>query len=768
MVGLGCLVMQLLAVLPYKNCKHGCEHWATISDSTIDSREIPDEIPNKGYDYHKVAYNLWNAIEGFCTHANVFDECEWVTTEILGRGGGREDESCRGRGKQCEDHFAATNTARATTCVALIFAGIVGLGILFVNIRAHLVGSEPEASPKAIFGAAAVLAVGGVVGLAGAANYRSTVAAAVEKGDVSLIYGSFGHRGCDLSLYGGLVAMVVGMAFAAYEAYFNREELRGIDVKAMAGALVSKAGAPVFPRAFELVALLGLVCVVLQAMVLGAWMRWARFFLVGSPLTGCPYYECQFTYNVEYGLSVFDVQEDNYYGSCQGDCRPDDDDIGTWEIEDKDKCTHAMSTAEQACIENEDCRRRHGTNGFCKEVIYNTILARDKVRTALVFALIAGLGCLFECVSRHRGSRNYPEEYKSMVFLGFSTLLWIGGAVSVGGADEYEQMTGELGEGFIFDKTANDGICLEGCQLAKAAGGIALAGGLVAMLLQCYRCAKSCDSGEEQTASAPPMNEKRESLNLIENSTTDPPECLPMSSKEASPVYDLARLGKAAQSSNYNSHMIASMAIRGSRSSARGFRSAGDYAHTKGSQNGSSVWWKCKLGGAPAHVERVAIFGRPGYGRRLMDLRIELLDKAGAVVYTLDVPNESQSEAFEIILNPPVMEVKTFRLSKTKRKKGDDGSLNLNCVQVFGRATTMLPKRLSSLIGERTPTAPELEAMESQVKADAAVTDTAETAERPGFAIKLSSFLFGEQEPVAEPEAEPPATSHAVRASDHI
>ena len=70
-VGLGCLVMQLLAVLPYKNWKHGCEHWATISDSTVDSAEIPDEIPNKGYDYHKVAYNLWNAIEGFCTHANV-------------------------------------------------------------------------------------------------------------------------------------------------------------------------------------------------------------------------------------------------------------------------------------------------------------------------------------------------------------------------------------------------------------------------------------------------------------------------------------------------------------------------------------------------------------------------------------------------------------------------------------------------------------------------------------------------------------------------
>ena len=65
--------------------------------------------------------------------------------------------------------------------------------------------------------------------MAGAANYRSTVAAAVEKGDVSLQKGGrVCHSGCELSLYGGLVAMVVGIAFAAYEAYFNREELRGI------------------------------------------------------------------------------------------------------------------------------------------------------------------------------------------------------------------------------------------------------------------------------------------------------------------------------------------------------------------------------------------------------------------------------------------------------------------------------------------------------------------------------------------------------------
>ena len=46
--------------------------------------------------------------------------------------------------------------------------------------------------------------------------------------------------------------------------------------------------------------------------------------------------------------------------------------------------------------------------------------------------------------------------------------------------------------------------------------------------------------------------------------------------------------------------------------------------------------------------------------------------------------------------------------------------------------------------------------------------EAAAAVERPGFTRKLSSFLFGEQKPVAEPEAEPPATSDAVRASDNI
>jgi len=109
-----------------------------------------------------------------------------------------------------------------------------------------------------------------------------------------------------------------------------------------------------------------------------------------------------------------------------------------------------------------------------------------------------------------------------MVFLGFSTLLWIGGAVSVGGTDEYRYKMRKLVWFFPKKVLSQTGICLEGCQLALAAGSIAIVGGLVAMLLQCYRCAKSCDSGEEQTVSAPPMNEKREPAAPAAEPETEP------------------------------------------------------------------------------------------------------------------------------------------------------------------------------------------------------------------------------------------------------
>ena len=276
-----------------------------------------------------------------------------------------------------------------------------------------------------------------------------------------------------------------------------------------------------FPRGLEVVVLLGLVCAALQVVVLRVGMRWARFDLVGAPLPGCRssrWCEQYLPFNIEYGLYAFAVQGTDGQGYCAGDCRPNAD--GTYPTEDRynsderDTCTLVMSAADQACIEyyGERCNPKKNTkNGYCREVEKTTIYAQNCTLAALVLAVIAGLVCLFECFLRHYGPicscRSCSDETGSPgVLVACSTLLWIGGAVSVAGTVRYEDEMGERDKDVISDKLAT---CLEGCQLARAAGGIAIVGGLVATLLQAF-CAKSGDSGEQQTVSAPPMNEKQE------------------------------------------------------------------------------------------------------------------------------------------------------------------------------------------------------------------------------------------------------------------
>ena len=277
----------------------------------------------------------------------------------------------------------------------------------------------------------------------------------------------------------------------------------------------------VFPRGLEVVVLLGLVCAALQVVVLRAGMRWARFDLVGAPLPGCRssgWCEQYLPFNIEYGLWAYAVQGTDGQGYCAGDCRPNAD--GTYPTKDRvnsderDTCTLVMSAADQACIEyyGERCNPKKNTkNGYCREVEKTTIYAQNCTLAALVLAVIAGLVCLFECFLRHYGPicscRSCSDETGSPgVLVACSTLLWIGGAVSVGGTVRYEDEMGERDKDVISDKLAT---CLEGCQLARAAGIITIVGGLVATLLQAF-CAKSGDSGEQQTVSAPPMNEKRE------------------------------------------------------------------------------------------------------------------------------------------------------------------------------------------------------------------------------------------------------------------
>jgi hypothetical protein len=250
--------MQLIAV---------SAHWATVSVSIaeLESRgEIPlDKIPDEDYHEYSLEYDLWRAEERFCysglvevevqgwggsttTEMRQRTRCNHITSAIEGRGGGAEDESCRGRGEECEDHFAATSTARATTYVALICAAIVGfpllLGVLVVLVRKCCYALGPESSrpvagsstasqmsgkrgflERLTSGAVAVLFVGGVVGFAGAVNYSDTLLDDYKPTNYDVICG----LGCELSLSGGVLAIVgaIGIAVAVTKQPQTSEKL---------------------------------------------------------------------------------------------------------------------------------------------------------------------------------------------------------------------------------------------------------------------------------------------------------------------------------------------------------------------------------------------------------------------------------------------------------------------------------------------------------------------------------------------------------------
>jgi len=114
----------------------------------------------------------------------------------------RDDKKCAGDGF-CEALVASSNTARDTT--------VLGLTSLAVAVPALVLARQ---SPRPHHGKMYValclaLALGGLVALAGAGNYREEMAEAVEDHDV--FDGEACTAGCLLSLLGGVLALSVGL-----------------------------------------------------------------------------------------------------------------------------------------------------------------------------------------------------------------------------------------------------------------------------------------------------------------------------------------------------------------------------------------------------------------------------------------------------------------------------------------------------------------------------------------------------------------------------
>jgi len=113
-----------------------------------------------------------------------------------------DDKKCAGDGF-CEALVASSNTARDTT--------VLGVTSLAVAVPALVLARQ---SPRPHHGKlftflCLALALGGLVALAGAGNYRTEMKEAVEDHDV--FDGEACTAGCLLSLLGGVVALAVGL-----------------------------------------------------------------------------------------------------------------------------------------------------------------------------------------------------------------------------------------------------------------------------------------------------------------------------------------------------------------------------------------------------------------------------------------------------------------------------------------------------------------------------------------------------------------------------
>ena len=124
----------------------------------------------------------------------------------------------------CQDFLVITSQTRQMTYVSLFIAVAVLLGFgwnFFVMIRQQ----QQNPSPRVVAGLAALLTVGGVVGLAGTASYNETM---VKLADDIKAQGQTDTClwGCEMSLASSVIAAFGGLAVVALEVKMNPEAFK--------------------------------------------------------------------------------------------------------------------------------------------------------------------------------------------------------------------------------------------------------------------------------------------------------------------------------------------------------------------------------------------------------------------------------------------------------------------------------------------------------------------------------------------------------------
>ena len=271
-------VFQVVAVQP------GYDHWARIKrkvDHPIDC----SELSCYKYDDYEVSYGLFVAREKFCADCDSegsSSQCYWGTScrrrqlyytsgdevdfddddlldDVLSEeeerrlygGYGYDPDCCSSHYSEidvseeygntlfcgeaarvysrirgfCQDFLVITSQTRQITYVSLFIAVAVLLGFgwsFFVMIRQQ----QQNPSPRVVAGLAALLTVGGVVGLAGTASYWETMGKLAD--DIKAGQGMTDTClwGCEMSLVSSVIAAFGGLAVVALEVKMNPEAFK--------------------------------------------------------------------------------------------------------------------------------------------------------------------------------------------------------------------------------------------------------------------------------------------------------------------------------------------------------------------------------------------------------------------------------------------------------------------------------------------------------------------------------------------------------------
>ena len=125
----------------------------------------------------------------------------------------------------CQDFLAITSQTRQRTYASLLIAAAVLLGYGF-NYCVMIRQQQQNPSPRVVAGLAALLTVGGVVGLAGTASYNETMGKLAD--DIKAGQGMTDTClwGCEMSLVSSVIAAFGGLAVVALEVKMNPEAFK--------------------------------------------------------------------------------------------------------------------------------------------------------------------------------------------------------------------------------------------------------------------------------------------------------------------------------------------------------------------------------------------------------------------------------------------------------------------------------------------------------------------------------------------------------------